>query len=55
MTLSELNKYGPTFQVKVIHSLLERKEFLTNIYDILDLSYFDNQSHKSIIDNILKY
>ena len=55
MTLSELNKYGSAFQVKVIHSLLERKEFLTNIYDILDSSYFDNQAHKWIIDNILKY
>ena len=55
MTLSELNKYGPAFQVKVIHSLLERKEFLTNIYDILDSSYFDNQAHKWIVDNILKY
>ena len=55
MTLSELNKYGPAFQVKVIHSLLERKEFLTNIYDILDSNYFDNQAHKWIIDNILKY
>ena len=55
MTLSQLNNYGPVFQVKVIHSLLERKEFLTNIYDILDSSYFDNQAHKWIIDNILKY
>jgi len=55
MTLSELNKYGSAFQVKVIHSLLERKEFLTNIYDILDSSYFDNQAHKWVIDNILKY
>ena len=55
MTLSSLNKYGPQFQIKVIHSLLERKEFLTNIHDILDSSYFDNQAHKWIIDNILKY
>ena len=55
MTLSQLNKYGATFQTKVIHSLLERKEFLRNIYDILDSSYFDNQAHKWIIDNILKY
>ena len=29
MTLSDLNKYGPAFQIKVIHSLLERKEFLS--------------------------
>lgn len=55
MTLSDLNKYGPAFQIKVIHSLLDRKEFLTNIHDILDSSYFDNQAHKWIIDNILKY
>ena len=55
MTLSSLNKYGPAFQIKVIHSLLERKEFLTNIHDILDSSYFDNQAHKWIIDEILKY
>jgi len=55
MTLSELNKYGPTFQIKVIHSLLERKEFLINIHDILESSFFDNQAHKWIIDNILKY
>ena len=55
MTLSELNKYGSAFQIKVIHSLLERKEFLRNIYDILDSSYFDNQAHKWIIENILKY
>ena len=55
MTLSDLNKYGPAFQIKVIHSLLDRKEFLINIHDILDSSYFDNQAHKWIIDNILKY
>ena len=55
MTLSDLNKYGPAFQIKVIHSLLERKDFLINIHDILDSSYFDNQAHKWIIDNILKY
>jgi replicative DNA helicase len=55
MTLSDLNKYGPTFQIKVIHSLLERKEFLINIHDILESSFFDNQAHKWIIDNILKY
>jgi hypothetical protein len=55
MTLSDLNKYGPAFQTKVIHSLLERKEFLINIHDILESSFFDNQAHKWIIDNILKY
>ena len=55
MTLSDLNKYGPGFQVKVISSLLTHKEFLLNIHDILDEEYFDNQAHKWIVGEILKY
>jgi replicative DNA helicase len=55
MTLSNLNAYGPGFQVKVLSSLLNHKEFLLNIYDILSEEYFDNQAHKWIISEILKY
>jgi replicative DNA helicase len=55
MTLSELDKYGPGFQTKVISSLLNHKEFLTNVHDILDESHFTNQAHKWIISNILSY
>lgn len=55
MTLSELDKYGPQFQVKVLSSLLNHKEFLTNVYDILDESHFTNQAHKWIVTNILSY
>ena len=53
MTLSELDKYGPGFQVKVISSLLNHKEFLINVHDILDESHFTNQAHKWIVSNIL--
>ena len=55
MTLSELDKYGPQFQVKVLSSLLNHKEFLTNVHDILDESHFTNQAHKWIVTNILSY
>jgi replicative DNA helicase len=55
MTLSNLNSYGPGFQIKVLASLLNHKEFLINIHDILSEDYFDNQAHKWIIKEVLKY
>ena len=55
MTLTSLNQYGTHFQVKVISSLLTHKEFLTNIHDIISEDYWDNQAHKWIIKEIIKY
>jgi replicative DNA helicase len=55
MTLNNLNAYGSGFQVKVLSSLLNNKEFLINIHDILSEEYFDNQAHKWIVGEILKY
>jgi len=55
MTLTSLNQYGSHFQIKVLSSLLTHKEFLTNIHDILSEEYFDNQAHKWVIKEILKY
>ena len=55
MTLINLNQYGPTFQIKVISSLLTHKEFLTNIHDIISEEYWDNQAQKWIIKEILNY
>ena len=55
MTLSNINQYGPQFQIKVLSSLLTHKEILVNIYDILSDEYFDNQAHKWIISEVLKY
>ena len=55
MTLNNLNAYGISFQVKVLSSLLTHKEFLLNIQDVLSEEYFDNQAHKWIIKEILKY
>ena len=55
MTLKNLNQYGPHFQIKVLSSLLTHKEFLVNIQDILSDEYFDNQAHKWIVKEILRY
>ena len=53
--LNQLNSYGIGFQIKVISSLLKHKEFLQNIYDILESDYFDNPAHKWIVDETLRY
>jgi len=50
-----MEEYGPSFQIKVISSLLTHKEFLQNIYDVLSPEHFSNPAHKFIIDEILKY
>ena len=55
MTLKSLNNYGPDFQIKAISSLLTHKEFLTNIHDIISDDYFENNAHKWVIKEILKY
>ena len=55
MTLHTLNQYGHDFQIKVISSLLTHKGFLTNIHDIISDEYFENQAHKWVIKEILKY
>jgi len=55
MTLLSLQQYGHPFQVKVLSSLLTHKEFLVNIHDIISEDYWDNQAHKWIIKEILRY
>jgi replicative DNA helicase len=54
-TLSNLNKYGNVFQVKVLGALLTQREFLLNIADSLDSEYFESTAHKWIIDYVIKY
>jgi len=55
MTLQSIDEYGPSFQMKVISSLLTHKEFLQNINDVLSDEYFSNPAHKWVINEILKY
>jgi len=53
--LNKLSQYGSSFQVKVLTSLLKHKEFIQNIYDVLDPEYFDNPAHKWLVEEILRY
>jgi replicative DNA helicase len=53
--LNQLQNYGIGFQVKVLSSLIKHKEFLQNIYDILEEDYFDNPAHKWIVKEVLQY
>jgi len=53
--LNQLNSYGIGFQIKVMSSLLKHKEFLQNIYDILEPDYYDNPAHKWLVEEILRY
>lgn len=55
MTLQSIDEYGPSFQMKVISSLLTHKEFLQNISDVLSDEYFSNPAYKWIINEIIKY
>ncbi len=54
-SLQSLSQYGNTFQTKVISALLTHKDFLININDILSDEYFDSNSTKWIINEILRY
>jgi sulfur relay (sulfurtransferase) DsrC/TusE family protein len=54
-TLSNLQQYGASFQTKVIASLLTNDKFLKTVNDVITPDYFDSQSHKWIIEEILKY
>ena len=55
MVLGQLQSYGIGFQVKVLSSLLNHREFLQSIHDILEDTYFDNPAHKWIVEEVLRY
>ena len=55
MTLKSLQQYGKGFQLKVLGSLLTDKKFLLNVRDVLKEEYFDADSHKWIINQIINY
>jgi replicative DNA helicase len=55
LTLNSLQNYGQDFQIKVLSSLLTHKEFLVNIHDIISEDYFESQSMKWVVKEILRY
>ena len=55
MTLQKLSAYGKGFQIKVLGALLTQKDFLINVRDTLKSEYFDTDTHKWVVDKVLKY
>lgn len=55
VAFASLKDYGPTFQIKVISSLLKNKNFLLNVRDITDESHFEHPGIKWILTETLKY
>jgi hypothetical protein len=55
VAFASLKDYGPTFQIKVISSLLKNKNFLLNVRDITDESHFEHPGVKWILTETLKY
>jgi replicative DNA helicase len=54
-TFSRLSQYGNVFQIKILSSLLTNKNLLVNVRDTIEPDYFDNDSHKWIVETIIKY
>ena len=50
-----LQKYGSAFQSKTIKCLIDDKEFLEQTHDIIDSEYWESESHKWIVGEILEY
>jgi replicative DNA helicase len=51
----KLSEFGYTFQIKIITCLIKNKEFLQQINDILDDSYFENESNQFLVSTIKEY
>jgi replicative DNA helicase len=50
-----LSEFGYTFQIKIITCLMKHKNFLQQINDILEDSYFENESNQFLISTIKEY
>ena len=50
-----LHQYGHSFQAKLIASLLTNRQFLEQIRDILESSYFESDANKWLVEEIKNY
>ena len=55
MANENFNQFGPTFQSKIISSLLSDNKFIQTISDILEPAYFDSDANKWLTKEIAKY
>jgi replicative DNA helicase len=55
MTANRLSDYGHSFQIKVLYSLLNKKEFIVRVSDLVSVDYFESPAHKWIVQMALDY
>ena len=49
------NKFGTSFQIKIISALLSDRIFLQTVYDILKPEAFDSEANEWLVKIILKH
>jgi replicative DNA helicase len=54
-TQDTLKKFGASFQIKCLAGVLTDKGFLEQIMDIIHVDFFENESHKWVLETILSY
>jgi replicative DNA helicase len=55
MTASKLSDYGHSFQIKVLYSFLNKKEFIVKVSDLISPDLFESPAHKWIVKMALDY
>jgi len=55
MVSENFNSFGPTFQAKIISSLLSDNKFIQTISDILEPQYFDSDANAWLVKQISEY
>ena len=53
--IENFSQFGYTFQVKLVHSLLNDSKFLERIVEALETKYFENESFAWSVDTIKKH
>jgi hypothetical protein len=49
------NKFGTSFQIKIISSLVTDRIFLQMVYDILKPEYFDSEANEWIVTKVISH
>jgi hypothetical protein len=53
--MNKLEQYGHSFQVKTLGCLVNDREFLQQVSDIVLPEYFDSEANKWVVKTTLKY
>ena len=49
------NKFGTSFQIKILSTLISDRVFFQTVYDIIKPEYFDSESNEWILRVVLSY